>query len=407
MVVQKRTLAYWGLAFVIVLSENYMYIIDPTSYIFGVPVLDIGAMLAIMWILGVVLCYGPREGVRYRFKWVILFTAVLAITSSLQSNILYGQGILLGLRPQRYFLIWAFSYFPLRMLLSQSQITYEKVIKLIYTIGIVELFLYIGQFIFGDYITIVQAKSNNVYESSRYYFNTIFLCLLLFICLNEVFNKRKIFKNSIIIVAVLFELLFVGKMRMTLLAVVFAIGIGFLLWKKGGSTKVLFFSAGIAAVFMVLNTEVIQSIIPTLRGEYKINTLAIRDIGRAFYIETIKEHPLLGGGYINTQWKPAYDAARVGDLIYWVDNGVFGFAYFYGLLGVGWMLNLLRKIYVCAYKLMVNRNNYIFFVMPIYWIVSCINEAHWYFCSFMVVVLYLCLLESELDSYEEQLQYYN
>ena len=400
MLVKVSTLAYWGLILTVLLSENFLSLIGPDQRIMGVPIIDSVLIITVIWIIAVTQHYKNTNEVKYRFKWIMIFSVFLVFLSSIQSYRLYGQGIGLGIRPQRYFLVFALSYFPIRKLMGNEILAYEKIEKLIYKVGIAEIILYLGQFILRNMVTFLAVKKNNVYSSTRYYISTILLCLLIFICLDKIFHKEKIIFNSFVILAAMLVILAVGKMRLNFISVAAAIMIGVLLWRKGGSVKMLFVILGVVFAVMISNTEVIQSILPAINRTGKIDTLAIRDIGREFYLQTVYEHPILGAGYINTQWHPAYVAARAGEGISWVDNGVFGIVFFYGGIGFLWIIAIFGKIYKYAYKLLKN-GVYLFFVMPLYWIIGCMNEAHWYWSNFLILVVIMCLLEQVMDSYEE------
>ena len=334
------TIAYWCIVVAIVVSENLFYLIDTNSYFAGVNVLDWGFLIVAGLVFFIELVLREQKGINYRFGLLFAFTFVLSITSAIQSNNLYGQSIWLGIRPQRTFLLWALMYFVFRKCMVLEYITYEKLEKLIYRIGIIELFLYITQFLAGKSFTFLHVKYNNVYSTTRYYFNTIFLCLLLFVCLDKIFKKENVKLNLFLMISVLFEFLYVGKMRLTLISVVAAIICGFIMWRKGGSTKILLILLGIVSFGILSSNEVISSIIPALNGTATVDTLAIRESGRAYYISVLQKHPILGGGYISTDWPASVVGSGLSLGYGWVDNGIFGFAFFNGLLGVVWCLIL-------------------------------------------------------------------
>lgn len=399
MIVKVSSLAYWGLILTILSSENFLSLIGQDQRIMGVSIIDSVLVITVIWIIAVTLHYKNTNNVKYRFKWVMAFSIILVLLSSIQSYRLYGQEIGLGIRPQRYFLVWALSYFPIRKLMANEILSYEKVERLIYKIGITEIVLYLTQFVLKNTVTFLAVKKNNVYSSTRYYISTVLLCLLIFICLDKIFRKEKIVFNSFVIASAMVVILAVGKMRLNFISVAGAIIIGVVLWRKGGSVKMLFVILGVIFAAAISNTEVIQSILPAINRTGKIDTLAIRDIGREFYLQTVYEHPILGAGYINTQYHPAYVAARAGEGISWVDNGIFGIVFFYGGMGFLWIISIFGKIYKYAFKLL-KKSVYLFFVMPLYWIIGCVNEAHWYWSNFLVLVLFVCLLEQALDFHE-------
>ena len=149
----------------------------------------------------------------------ILFTLVLMLTSGLQSRLLYNQSILLGIRPQRYWITWAMTYFPIRKLMYLDYITFDDLKGLLYKIGILELILYTGQYLLAENIVFLHVHSYSTYSTSRFYFSNILLCLVLFMRLNDIFNKQNVKRNMFFIAWIILDIIQIGKMRMTFIAV--------------------------------------------------------------------------------------------------------------------------------------------------------------------------------------------
>lgn len=397
MKIKIRTIAIIGLIAILISSENFFYLINPKfTKIFGIfEVNDIFIFMALIWGIFIMYQYRHLPNPKYYFKYVIIFAIFLMISSSIQSYFKYGQSIMLGIRPQRFWIIWALMYFPISKLLYLNKISYKKLEQCIFYIGTIEIILYCSQYFLQDYVTILNVGTNDTYSSTRFYVSNVFLNLLLFINLNRIFNKKKILSSSLYVSAILFVIIIVGKMRMTFIAVSCAIIVGTLVWKNGKVLKVLVSICLISCSLILSNVEEVKSIITTLQGDSSINTLDIRDKGRKFYIDEIKENPILGGGYINTQWEPSAIASRVDENIYWVDNGIFGFAYFYGTLGLTWIIILFFKIFKMSIYIKDKYNCYTFFLMPIYWVISMVTELNWYYNSFFVMTLMICMLEKQ------------
>lgn len=397
MEIKFKTIAIWGLLTTVIASENFFYLLDGenTKLLRIISLNDLCILLSIFWICTIMFLYRNLPSPKYHFKWIILFSLVLMITSSYQSYLQYNQNVFMGIRPQRFWIVWGLMYFPITKLLFLNKITYEKIVKIIFFIGTLELVIYISQYILQGKIQFLHVGSNDVYSTTRFYVSNIFLILLLFINLDQIFNRKKILRSALYIVAILFVIIIVGKMRMTFIAVIGAIMIGLLIWRRGGILKVIAFSIFIVAALFVSNLEEVKAIFLTLNGQATVNTLNIRELGREFYLSVLKQHPILGGGYINTQWEPAAVASGIYNKIYWVDNGIFGFAYFYGLLGVIWVMILFGKIYIMASKVRKKLKCYIFYIMPFYWLIAMYTEMHWYYNSFFVMTLFICMLEAK------------
>lgn len=376
----------------IVTSEKFLYLTNSNL------IENVSLLVIMAWCGYVMLNYRNFPRTSYRFGYLMAFPVILMLTSSLQSYLLYGQSMWLGIRPQRYWIIFALCYFPLSKLWRLGKITTHGMEKLIYMVGTMELILYSVQYILGDRFNFLSVHTYSTYSSKRYYFSNILLCLILFVSMNEIFNRRKVLKNSVYILWILFVILQVEKMRMTTIAVSTALIVGIFIWRRGGNIKMGFIVCVIIAGFIAANSEVIQSIIPALIGTGRNDTLQIREVGRTFYLSVLIQHPLLGGGYINTQHAVSLVSSRYNEGIYWVDNGIFGFSYLNGGLGLAWVIALIAKIIRNGQFLRKRINNYVFVVMPIYWIVAMISEAHWYFSSFLVVVLLVCFEESIMNN---------
>lgn len=391
--------SYTLLAFAIFISENCFYLFEDDIY------KDIGLVIILAWSLWTMIKFRNEKNPPFRFGICILFTLVLMLTSSLQSGLLYNQSILLGIRPQRYWITWAMSYFPLRKLMYLDYITFDDLKGLLYKIGILELILYTGQYLLAEKIVFLHVYSYSTYSTSRFYFSNVLLCLVLFMRLNDIFNKQNVKRNIFFIAWIILDIIQIGKMRMTFIAVSTAILLGIIMWRRGGNYKILSVFVIAIGVGLVSGSEVVQSILPALNGTGRSDTLEIREIGRNFYLDVIRNHPILGGGYINTQWKPAYIASRQSEGITWVDNGIFGFMYFYGGIGLAWVMVLFGKTLSLGRRVKNNMNEYAYLLTPIYWLIAMVSEAHWYFISFMVFVLLICLMEDRLDEYDLERTY--
>lgn len=391
--------SYTFLAFTIFISENCFYLFEDDIY------KDIGLVIILAWSLWTMIKFKNEKNPPFRFGICILFTLVLMLTSSLQSSLLYNQSILLGIRPQRYWITWAMSYFPLRKLMYLDYITFDDLKGLLYKIGILELILYTGQYLLAEKIVFLHVHSYSTYSTSRFYFSNVLLCLVLFMRLNDIFNKQNVKRNIFFIAWIILDIIQIGKMRMTFIAVSTAILFGIIMWRRGGNYKILSVFVIAIGVGLVSGSEVVQSILPALNGTGRSDTLEIRKIGRNFYLDVIRNHPILGGGYINTQWEPAYIASRQSEGITWVDNGIFGFMYFYGGIGLAWVMVLFGKTLSLGRRVKNNMNEYAYLLTPIYWLVAMVSEAHWYFISFMVFVLLICLMEDRLDKYDLERTY--
>lgn len=403
---------FWGLGAIIIASENFLYILDGSIGIVGpITLSDLFLGIALIWATWVMYRYQKYPTPKHSFGVLVIVGLALVLISSIQAQRLYGQNIALGIRPQRTWIVQLILYFPISKLLYNNIISLKKLKRFIIGLGTVEIVLYLAQYFIGNSLIFLNANRHaagafvGAYDSDRYYFNTIFLCFVLFIILNELFKKKHIVRNLIHIGLILLIIAVVCKMRMNFLSVTLSIGIGILLWRRGGSVKLAVLAGIIIVAAFFTQLEMVQSLISVLTGKSTSATLEIRGVGRIFYLGVLSQHPIAGGGYINTQWGPSYIASRMSEGLLVVDNGIFGFLYLYGGLGIAWVILWFIKIYKKATPLRVKTNNYIYFVMPLYWLISCVTEAPWYFNSFMVMILFVCMMEKEYSDMQKNFEY--
>ena len=150
-------------------------------------------------------------------------------------------------------------------------------------------------------------------------------------------------------------------------------------WKpRKAYYKVLAILGVIVAIAGVIVSDVFQSTINTILSNE--DTLAIRSIGREWYLNSLIKHPILGCGYPHEDCRAACEAAGFTRGIYIVDNGVFGFAYIYGLIGVLWIVGFWIYFLKRA-KTIASRNNNYFYIMYMGLnVVICVTLA--YFTSY-------------------------
>jgi hypothetical protein len=328
---------------------------------------------------------------------------MLSITSTIQSKLLYDQSFVLGLRPQRFWIVWGLLYFPIRKLMYNRIISVDDIIKLIYVIGTIEIILYSLQYFVGKGHQFLYTMTAQRYGSDRYYFSNIFLRVLLFINLDRIFSRKKIGWSAAYIISIIFILMVVGKMRATSLATILALAIGILLWRKGGQTKLIVLMVSVVVAIALFNTSIVQDIIVEIGAyldgnPFANSTLNIRDAGHELYLQTLYKHPLLGGGTINSLWPAACEAAGFNRAILLVDNGLWGFIFVYGILGAVWVIGMFFTFLKNGWKIARNNNVFFMFLAPLGWLIAGQSEAAWYWENggFICVTILLTVMEEYL-----------
>ena len=129
------------------------------------------------------------------------------------------------------------------------------------------------------------------------------------------------------------------------------------------------------------------------------NTMAIRYVGRELYFNQLSQSVrtmLFGCGYPNELFSPAASKAGFYDHIYLNDNGIFGFAYIYGLIGViAVILIVIKALKIVLPEIKNNSINVIVLMFIMMQIVSSYNVTFWYWKAdgtFLLVII-LCIAE--------------
>lgn len=322
---------------VLAFNINFFYLLDNDVF----HLKDLNIVIILVWVLTFLVSSRFKINKKILINFSILFGGciLLAITSSIQSYMLYSQNFILGFRAQRLWIIYPIVYFILHSLLLRKKICIQQIVKVLYLFCFIELFIGFLQFLVYEHIDFTNVMTTNRYGDYRFYFNDEILNLMLIYSFIEyIRGKSKIFNLTYIFLALLFHL-FITKGRMsfiTLSMTLFLILFVFSKISMNKKSKLMFF---FFLIFLAICfTSMGKDIINVIFGVSENTTASIREQGRQFYIETIKKYPLLGGGYINTLWAPAFAGANMDQGIFIVDNGVFGFMFEYGLLGLFFLL---------------------------------------------------------------------
>ena len=110
----------------------------------------------------------------------------------------------------------------------------------------------------------------------------------------------------------------------------------------------------VLGICILLNTTMFRDIIEQFSlGFTDYGHFGIRADARKLYLEMLAKHPFLGGGYPYIE--NALEASGYYKRMYLVDNGVFGFIYIYGGVGIIWIAALWTKLIKMSRKVFENK----------------------------------------------------
>jgi hypothetical protein len=360
--IYKSNFGAYSIIFTIMaLNLNLFYLVDTDNSFWSSSVFSLSDVNLLIIVLFCIITFikiniVEKRPFQYKFAIIMLFPIVLAITSSLQSLYLYDQPFYLGFRAQRLWMASFLLYFPISTLLKEGEISIVGIKKLIYVLAVVELFLGTIQYYVSDSTIFMFSYVNNNDEGTRivFYFNYEYLRLAFCFALFDISKKKNIFKNLFFCAWILLYLQFVIESRMTLYTLLIAAILTLIIFSKLEKfKKIIIFSLLIVSFIAFSFTEVFQSNLSDVLNN--TGTLGIRSIGRSFYLSVLEMYPFLGGGFINTLWDAAYTGAKMDEYIFIVDNGIFGFAFEYGLIGAIWYVVLMYKCFKHS-VIITNRN---------------------------------------------------
>lgn len=391
-----------ALFIVISLCARYYYLVDTEESFLGFGFSQIAVFIALVW--GLVIWLKLIKKPDFRFSYAVLMSIFpfLAFLSAFQAYRLYRQNIFTGFFVQYFPIAWAILYYPISKYVHYGKITVEDIKKLIKIIGIIQLVIFIGQYILSGVVRFTYVHEGTRYGEVKFYYSPVLLDLLLFLEFDnftENGGKMSIGRKLLLLgymAAILFEVMVVIKYRLTTAGLLLCLGMGVLLGKSSIKKKTLYIILAIIGGLLILNTTIVQDILnEVLHGQTftgGVSTLSAREFGRAFCLDVFFKHPILGGGSIGL----TVPTERMSQSIYLGDYGLAGFLFIYGGLGLFWILMLWAKMLKYGWSIYKKKGRLVYILYPLFFVITGINEIHWYEnWGFMVLVLFLVMQQNE------------
>lgn len=343
-----------------------------------------------------------HEGIKYKEKYLIIALCILVFVSAYQQMKLTGQGLNLGIRPQRNYLIILLSYFPIRKLFALKKLDPDEVMQGVMKLGTFAAALYILQKLVYPNAQFIYAAMNYRNGTLRMYIETSVVQLAGMVAMYYFCKNFKI-KYLIFYIINFVDIFWVGQGRLEIMSFLAASAIGVVLVKELDTKRFLIVVTGIVAVFIFLNTSFADSFweavlsAGTARTDQG-NTMAIRYIGRELYFKQLGESVstmLFGCGYPNFLYMPAANKAGYNVNINLNDNGIFGFTYVYGFVGLAVLLILFIRLIVRSVYVFKKTNNN-FFVMyfsMLFLLAYNVIMWYWYAGGTFILIIMICILE--------------
>lgn len=389
----------------LLLPDQFFYLINKGTFksIARINYDDFVLVAFVCFFIYVISKYGLRFPKRkFKSKKLFYLSVPLALIAAFVPATMFGQSFSAGFLVQRTFFILPIVYLTFRTLLLSEAISKERLLQLIYVIGVITTILCVLQyFTYGMGIRFLSAtfRTRNGLRIRSNFAYPIIVIILSFNTILSSSGKNKKFKAMLILALELFFEVFVMQTRLEIIGIAAVLIVMVFLQRENISRRLSWLMILGIAGFTFLFSQYGELL---LQGLIEFNDASdLRSLGRAYYLEKLSHNPIWGYGYPHESSTAAETAA--GYYVYnsWGygldDNGIFGFSYIYGLLGTIWCVWVyIRNIVLSlkARKLFISE----YYPYFIYLAVIMINLLYWYWniTCLLVFCIMVALLEHDI-----------
>ena len=381
-----------GFFFAVVALENFSWLIPSTQYL--IPGLlkfsDIGVISAILWIAYVLI--GINSPKKYMYsKLPILFWGLI-IVSSIAANHFFEQSYGLSFRQNRYIFVCMLLYYAIMKAMYSGKILRSDVLSILSFQAVVEIVLFLTQILLADYVTFIYAEMETRYGTARLRVSYLLALIFMFFCIDKILNNKNKVWNSIMALGGASVLVVVCKHRAPTMILLVTLVIAFFVWKKKTSTKIVVgIFVVIVGVCIVTNSTIVQDAISGIVSGDR--NLDYRTTGRVYFLERLKLSPIVGFGEPNENCYAAQSASGYFDAHLLADNGIFGFLYCHGILGIVWVIALWIKLYKQSIYLYRKKKMYVYLLYVIFETGNLYMGMHWYFYYTLPFIICITLMD--------------
>lgn len=394
--IEKKNGVTLSLFFVIAAMENFSYLIPVGSYIIPglIKLSDIGVLSAIVWCLYVFFFIKTERHLTYS-KLPALYIVVLLLSATVSYR-LFGQGFDLSIRMQRRFLVCILLYYAVTKVLSLGKVLAKDIKSMLCAVAVIEILVFTLQYVLSDSVQFLYVSFNSRYNDARLGVPYLLPLILTFFCVNEIMHGRNKVVNIPLALAGIFVLIVICKHRAPTMFLGLTLCIAYLIWKKGLSVK-LFLGIVILAlgIGFAASSTLVQDALDALLHNGKTSTLGIRIEGQLYYLERLKESPILGFGPPNENCSKAVQASGEEFQYYLADNGVMSCLYCHGLVGCVWLIALWVVVLRQSYYLYKKERKYHYLLYFIYETGNLYIGMHWFLAYHLPFFMMLTLTNYE------------
>lgn len=364
---------------------------------------DVANLLLLFFDILVLFKYGLlKPKIWDSFHWLSFGLIFLTFISAITAKLHWMQSFMATIYPQRYLIIIALSYFAVKELLRSRIITGEEIFSMIINLGRLYTIIMMVQFVLSfSGITFLQCTITNVTSLPRYFIDGTILIILLFYEVQRIFSEKFRFSSLIWGICTIIFFMLMCQTRMILVGLLITFGIFALIFSTTAWKKIGILIIFCTVLAFVWNTTLFQDTINITTASH--NTLEIRQQGILYYLSELVKSPLFGFGYPNSDLADISRGKFLGYLLN--DNGIFGFMYMYGGLGLFWAawryITSIKK----GIRIKKCLNKYTYMMYSIYTIVISASLIHWYWqrsTCFLMILMWIVIQEEITNLKEER-----
>jgi len=379
----------------ILMNESLFYFVDPNK----IPIINI---LIILVVFFAVISFKIKR--KYYFKNAILILLVISIFEVINSYIINGQPLIIGIYAVKSFCLYLFYFYFIDNYKSIDDL--QSVEKFIIITGFIASLIYFTQAILYDkmiflHVDFFNARLGNV----RFYTGFTYVIFSFFLTISKIFTQKAT-KWYFLLIAVFefISIIFVSQTRNFLIGII--IGLLWIIYIQKKFSKIWFSLAIILFIIIVIylgDVSLIKLIYSVyLESVDKSGTVGFRIKEIEFYWNQIINHPIFGVGIYSTKFPESYYITGLVHKYYLSDVGIIGFIFQTGLIGFIWLVYFISKIISLIIKVYVkDRDSSLFFSSFMVYCLATIFSTFYF--GLLNSIIYITVMISMLEIEYKQL----
>lgn len=385
----------FGLLFVIMASENFGYLIPHLEEMAGpLKYSDIGFLSAVVWTIVVFLKKIKRINFKKTTIIPLLYIPIVFLSGRVAQE-MFGQSMILSLIINRRLIAAILLYYAIVIALKERYITENDFIRILFIQATIELIIDYLQYFMADIFQFTYFQMDERYMDARVRAAYLLPLAVGYLSLNKVLHKKNMGFYALYTGLSILLVIVVCKHRAPTIWIIVTIGCAYLLWKKNLGKKIIIGMAALIIVCpIVYNLPIVQDSIRTASSQsMSVNSLIVREKARDYYLLQLLKSPLLGFSEPYTTALAAVNNSGRNLGYIRADNGVVGFMYAHGVIGLIWLLLFFVSAFGRSIFVYRKLDNYAYLLYFTYEIMNLYIGMHWYYDYQYVLFLVLALLE--------------